>query len=570
VSELHLKFRTTKGSGQVGARSWRSSTMAIAVATLLLAACGGSATPATNGATKAAAGTGTAAAATGSTAVVGLYEEPDTLNPIGGPLMFFAQDVQEVLFRNLFILNPDGSLSPDLATEVPSADNGGISADGLTYTFHLRSDAKWTDGNPVTSQDVYETYRLETNSAVKVASNAGWNDVDTFTVVSPTEFTIKLKKPFQPFLATVFTQTQPGIVPAAAFKGMSPEQVNSAGFNHNPTISDGPYKFVSWQPGASITVTANPDWYGPKPKIQTIVFKIIPNNNTLLTTAQAGGLNVYAGVPIQQLAEVQKIPGNHIFYTNSSLFEMIYTNQRNPALDDVRVRQALEMGIDRQAIVNTLLQGRATLLAADQSPASWGYDKDLQPWPFDPQKAAELLAQAGWTKGSDGILQKGGQKLSLVYSTTAGNTTRESTQRLVQNSLKQLGIDVQIHNYPANALFGTVLPSGQGWDLAEVAYNDQAANPASPQANFGTGGSFNWGKFSDPTLDKLYAEQSTMTSQAQRQPVIFQIERELHDQLPALWLYSPQGISATFHLSGYQPNPWMQDTWNVYDWALTK
>ncbi len=555
---------------------WRSSAGILALSALVLAACGGSTTPSTAGASSSSTTQATASSApsgsssTASTAIVGEFEEPDTLNPIAGPLMFFAQEVQQSLFANLFTLQPNGSLAPDLATEVPTTANGGISANGLTYTLHLRSDAKWTNGQPVTSEDVYVTYQLETNPQVKIASNLGWNDVASFKVVSPTEFQITLKTPDQPFLATVFTQTQPGIVPASVFKGMTAAQVNSSPFGHDPTVTDGPYKFVSWQPGSAITVTANPDWYGSKPKIKTIIFKIIPSTNTLLTTAEANGLNVFAGVPIQNVPQVQKIAGSKLYYANSSLFEMIYTNQRNPILQDVRVRQALEMGINRQAIVTTLLQGKGTLLAADQSPASWGYDPSLQPWPYDPAQAGKLLTQAGWVMGSDGLRHKNGQTLSLVYSTTSGNTTREATQRLVQTWLKQIGVNITIHNYQAAALFGTILPSGSGWDLAEVAYNDQAANPASPQANFGTGGTFNWGKFSDPTLDQLYAQQSTMTSQSQRQPIMFKIEQELHNQLPALWLYSPQGIDATFNMTGYQTNPWMQDTWNVQDWALTK
>ena len=561
----------------MAAWKWRSCAGILALSALVLAACGGAAptsgtaSSASSSSTKAAATSSTAASSSsGGTAIVGEFEEPDTLNPIAGPLMFFAQEVQQSLFANLFTLQPNGSLAPDLATVVPTTANGGISANGLTYTLHLRSDAKWTNGKPVTSEDVYVTYQLETNPKVKVASNLGWNDVASFKTISPTEFQITLKKPDQPFLATVFTQTQPGIVPASVFKGMSAAQVNASPYGHDPTVTDGPYKFVSWQPGAAITVTRNPLWFGTKPKIKTIVFKIIPSTNTLLTTAEANGLNVFAGVPIQNVPQVQKIAGSKLYYANSSLFEMIYTNQRNPILQDVRVRQALEMGINRAAIVKTLLGGRGTLLAADQSPASWGYDPNLKPWPYDPAQAAKLLTQAGWVMGSGGVRQKNGKPLSLVYSTTSGNTTREATQRLVQTWLGKIGVKITIHNYEAAALFGTILPSGQGWDLAEVAYNDQAANPASPQANFGTGGSFNWGKFSDPTLDHLYAEQATMTSQSQRQPVMFQIEKELHTQLPSLWLYSPQSIDSTFNMTGYQPNPWMQDTWNVQDWALTK
>lgn len=211
------------------------------------------------------------------------------------------------------------------------------------------------------------------------------------------------------------------------------------------------------------------------------LFKIIPSTNTLLTTVESGGLNVWAGVPVQDVARIQKVSGAKLQYTHTSLFEMIYTNQRNPILKDQRVRQALEMGINRKAIVSTILSGHASLLAADQSPASWGYDSSLRPWPYDPARAKELLQQAGWKLGSDGYMHKGGQTLQLVSSTTAGNTTREATQRLNQTTLKGIGVKIEIHNHPANALFGSVLPSGTGGTWPRSPTTTKGPTPPRPR-----------------------------------------------------------------------------------------
>lgn len=546
----------------MGVNRWQKAVTALCASSLLLMAGG------TAGAS--AARQAPHKVINGGTATVGLFEEPDTLNPIEGPLMFFAQDVMQALYANLFQIQPNGSLSPLLATTVPSTSNGGISQNGLVYTIHLKHGAKWSNGDPFTARDIWITWKLETNPQVTVASNQGWTDVKNVQILDPYDFKITLFKPYQPLLAVDFTQTMPGIVPYTVFSRMAPAAVNKAAFNHDPTVTNGPFEFQSWVPGASITLVRNPNWVGPKPHLDKIVFKIIPDANTLLTNTQSGGLNVYAGDAVQQVPQLKTIPGAQLHYGNSSLFESLFVNFRNPILRDVRVRQALEMGIDRPQMVTDVIRGTGTLLAADQSVASWGNDPKIQPWPFDIKKAAQLLNEAGWKMSSNGYRYKNGKELELTYITTAGNPARQENQQLSQYTLKQIGVKISIKDVPAVALFGSILPSGQGWDLAEVAYNDQGANPASPEANYETGGAENFGQFSYAPLDALYKKQDVLTTQAQRKPILMQIEQIMHTQLPSLWLYSPQTISTTVNMNGYVLNPWMQDTWNCYAWALTK
>lgn len=500
------------------------------------------------------------------TIIDGLFEEPANLNPIIGPDSY--QSVDASLYRNLFMVNPQDQLVPQMATVVPTVVNGGISKDGLTYTFHLDPKAKWSNGQPFISKDVWVTWKLITNPAVNAVSTLGWSDIKTFQIVNDHEFIIHLKQPEPGFIANAFSRSLPGILPYSVFGKMNPKDVNTASFNHDPTVTNGPYKFVSWSPGASIQVTANQYWNGPKPKTSNIDFKIISDQNTLLTNAKAHAINVWEYSPITLMSQVQSISGAQVYKTVEPAVEIAAVNMRNPILQDVRVRRALELAINRQALVQQVWKGEATLAAADQSNMSWTSNPNLKPYPYDPNESKKLLAEAGWKMGSDGYLHKNGQTFSLVYATTAGNATREATERLVQYWFKQVGIKMTIKNYPANQYFGTVLPSGQGWDLAEFEFGDSPDPASKTQSLFTSSGVQNYGSFQDSTVNQLMSQVAVTVEQSQRQKMMQQVESILHDQLPALWYYYPDELDTTIGISGYQPNPWNSDTWNVYDWQL--
>ncbi len=509
-----------------------------------------------------------AASVTTGTIVDGLEEEPANLNPILSPSETFSEIVDMSLYRNLFMVNPKNQLVPQMATVVPTVKNGGISKDGLVYTIHLDPKAKWSNGQPVTSKDVQITYELIMSPEVNAVSKLGWDDVKSFQIVNDKEFKITLKEPDAAFVQDALASVMPGIIPYSVFGKMNPKDVNTAKFNSDPTVTNGPYKFVSWTPGADIEVTANPYWDGPKPKTKNIDFKIIPDQNTLLTNAKSHSINVWYFDPVQDLDQIKAISGATVHVTKMPVFEMAVVNFKDPVMKDVKVRQAMEMAIDRQAIVQQLYKGNGVLLAADQSSMAWSSNPKLKPYPYDPAQAKQLLTQDGWKMGSDGYFQKNGKDLSITYITTSGNSTREATERLIMFWFKQVGIKMTIKNYPANEYFGSILPSGKGWDLAEFQDQDSSDPPAGPQELFTPTGSADYGSYNNPTVNKLFAEQAVETNAAKRTQMMQQIETIFHDDLPALWYYAPEEIDTSINMTGYVPNPWDVDTWNCYDWAL--
>ncbi len=561
-------------------RNWRTTVGVIAAGFSLVAlsACGGAATPTTGTATQSSTPAASSSSSANSGIITdGLFEEPNHINPILGPGMTFAEIVETSMFRNLFNVNTKGQLLPDLASVVPTTANGGITNNGMTYDIHLNPNANWTNGQPVTCADIVTTWKLDINPKVVTLNTTGWTSIGSITEVNnnPKECKVVLKTPDPAFLQDAFSNAgTPGILPDSVFHQYlsDPASIAKAPFNHDPTVSDGPFMFKSWVPGASITVVANPKWYGPKPKAKEIVYKIIPSQPSLLTAAQAHALNVYYFAPITQLKQLQAISGAKVFFTNGPAWENAAVNMKNPILAHLRVRQALEMAINRQQLVSKVWQGHAVLLGADQPPGTPGASPNVKPWPYDPTKAKQLLGQVLQPMGytfTNGYWEKGGKPLSFVYATTAGNTWREESEQLDQYWLQQVGIKLVIHNYPANAYFGHVLPSKTGWDLGE--YEDSEG--LDPIATFVTdrecNSPSNFASICNKQLDQLVTEASTAPTFAKAMTYIQQAEVIMNQQLYHLWYYDPSGIEVAINMTGYDPNPYVVDTWNVYDWAPT-
>ena len=506
------------------------------------------------------------AAAASGTVTVGVTEEPTTLNPVIPQAGVTNGEVQYSMFRNLFMVTPQDVLKPDLATVVPSVANGGISKNGLVYTFHLRAGLKWSSGQPLTSRDVWETYELETNPKVNPSAGLGWSDIKSFQILSNTEFRITLKQAFAPLLVTIFAG--PGIVPYYIFHNMPAANVTKAAWNSAPTATDGPYMFKSWQSGQAITVVRNPHWYGPAPKSSTIVFKIVPNDNSLLVQAQAGNINVWPDFPVNFVPQLKSVPGAQVHAATGTGWEAPVVNFRNPILRSLQVREALEMSMNRAALVKTLYGKYAQVAVADQAPNSWGFNKALKPWPYDPAKAKELLTEAGWKVGAGGYRYKNGKELSLVWLSFSGDPIRQEIERLVQYWWKGIGVNLTIKNDPANVLFGGLVASGKGWDLFDVESTGAGDPSVLDYALFATKGFLNFGAYSNPTVDTLLTKIQAQPSQAQRAQIFRSVETILHNQLPQLFLFYPEALEATFHITGFTQNPWSSDTWDCWNWQV--
>ncbi len=508
-----------------------------------------------------------------------LAGEPGTLNPILGPSSFFTRIVTNALFSNLFTVTPAGNLVPVLATTVPTVANGGISTNGLVYTIHLRQGLKWSDGAPFTAEDVWETYHLASNSQVNAVLRSGFSDIKQFQILNPYTVRITLAQPFAPFLSMDWATSQPGIIPWHIFKNIPPGKVNTAAYNHDPTATLGPYEFVSWIPGTSITVKANPHWWGPPVKTKTIKFEIMPNQNSILLAAQARSINVYWSAPIEQLAQLRKIAGAHVFVVKSPTWNHIDFNMHNPLFGSAQVRIALAMALDRPAVLKHIWDGAGTLMAADQPPTSWAYDPHVTPYPYNPRKALSMLEAQGFRYvGSypSGTLEKNGTPVTLTFVSVAGVPAVQAEERIYQANLRAVGIAVTLKNYPVATLFGSVLPDGRigsqsgGWDLGEFTWTNRY-DPGVVSAFNLAGSSIpddNFGAFRSHRLDQLFREEQSLVTNSQRRPIFWQIQ-VLEKQLePDIFLYSEPQIDAAINMTGYQPNAIEGDTWNCYEWQL--
>src|SRR5712691_11822220 len=394
-----------------------------------------------------------------------LYEEPDSLLPYASSETF-SNMVDQSLYAPLFVGNSNGAIMPGVATVIPTVANGGISADLKTWTFHMRSGLKWSDGQPYDARDVDFSWRLWTNPKFPAYSTVGINLI-TSADVSPDNLSITfhLKQAFSPFLS-VWTDGLQAPLPAHHFQGVAPDKVVTSPDNLNPSVTSGPFMMKESKPGDHYTVVRNPMYFRASeglPYLDSIVFRIVPNQDTILKDLQAGTIDAAWFLDVTKSIAYQSLPNYKLsFNPNAANFEAMYFNFHNKILGQhPEVRQAMAMAIDHQALIDTARRGQAVPLCTDHGQSyKPGYQANAPCPKFDPAAANALLDQNGWVKGADGVRTKAGMRLEFEYSTTANNLWRTADELIVQSDFKAIGIKLDIQNYQASTFVGSFLTAG--------------------------------------------------------------------------------------------------------------
>ena len=259
------------------------------------------------------------------------------------------------LFDALFRIDPEGVIQPNLAVEVPSQENGGISADGLQWRIRLRDDVRWHDGEPFTAEDVKFTLELITNPDFRAWRTTGHALVRDITVVSPTEITWRMEEAFAPYLSFL---TETFIVPKHILEKEA--DPNAAAFNQAP-VGTGAFKWGQRVAGDHIELVANPDYFGEGPYIEQLIFKYIPDVTVLYTQFKSGDVDLVGQTYItaDNYAEASNLPGRVVTLVPSAAVESIYLNLERPQFKDLAVREALYAAIDRQGDHRRALLRRA-------------------------------------------------------------------------------------------------------------------------------------------------------------------------------------------------------------------
>jgi len=499
---------------------------------------------------------------------VGNSDEPDGLNP-----MFAHTDasnqVDGLIFASLLKYDDNGNFIPDLATEVPSYANGGLSKDGKTITIHMRPGLRWSDGAPLTSKDWMFTYSAVRNPRNNTKALFGWDDIASASAPNDTTIIIHLKQPNSTILGLLaFDGAAYPPLPAHILANLP--DINRAPFNAKP-ISSGPFILQQWNHGASLVFGPNKYYYRGPPHLKKIVWKVIPNVNTLFNELQTHDVDVLIGVNENTIARLPQLPGITVIKKLIANWRHMEFNLLNPILADQRVRLAFAEGVDWKRINDTSYHGYNQLAVSDIFPLSWAAP-NIPRYPYDPQNAKRLLARAGWTMGSDGWLHKGAQTLQLTISTGTNKQENIEAEVQVQSQVKPLGINLQIRNYPVNVLFAPSGPLYSGkydisWTVAINAPDPDNSGLWNSKYVPPHGGDTS--HLSDPIVDRTSLQALLTYDHAARKRLYQQQEERIHQLVPSIFFYWENEYTAVnSDMKNLRPAAFVQDTWNAWDWQI--
>ncbi|MDY7102272.1 MAG: peptide ABC transporter substrate-binding protein [Actinomycetota bacterium] len=410
----------------------------------------------------------------GGTAVVALVQEPGSFN------LFHSKQsgafLNALAIEPLFGLGADGTYEPYLAAEVPTMENGGISPDGLTVTYRLREGITWSDGEPFTAHDMVFTWEATLDEGSRFEPHPAFWSVESLEATDDLTAVATMYEPTPGYLAM-----WRDVLPAHLHEDTA---VTSDDPDAEMPLGTGPFVFDSWQRGDTVTLVRNENyWRDPElPRLDGISLKVTPDHQTAMASFIDGEYDAVYFITSGDLAPLQDAAesGAPIVVEPSErvgAVEWLWLNQTagedpsvpHPVLSDLAIREAIDLGIDRELIIDSVLDGNASVVG--NSLLYLGqYTYDVEPNGYDPDAAAAVLDEAGWEMGPDGVRVRDGVEARLRFTTVSGDQVRELYQQIIQQNLADIGIAVDIENAPSDLLFagytdGGMIASGD-FDIA--------------------------------------------------------------------------------------------------------
>ncbi len=481
----------------------------------------------------------------GGTYIEGIAGAPNIVNPLFNQFNPVDRDLSALIFNGLARADERGVIKPDLASRWD------ISPDGLVYTFTLRSDVTWSDGAPFSAADVvYTVQTIQSSDYPGLTDIASlWRTV-AITEVNPTTVRLQLSEPFAPFLdyATI------GILPSHLLQDISAADLPTAQFSRQP-IGTGPFVLDELAADHAI-LSPNPRYYGSRPYLGSLQFIFYPDHESLLAAYERGEIEGISQVTPELLERARALPALELQSAQLAGMTLVFFNTTQPLFQDRTVRQALLYGMDRQKLIDDILQGQGILGSGPILPNSWAYDESIKKYPYDPQRAADLLTQAGWQDtNDDGVRDKNGEPFAFSLVTNTDDPLRARIAQQLADDWKKIGVAVDVELMPAPALVQEALRPRK-FDAVLFGVTQLPADPDpyalwhSTQTPDKSEAGQNYSGWENPEADDLLQEARRTVDTAQRAELYRQFQMLFMQDVPAAILYYPvytYGIDQRLH-----------------------
>jgi peptide/nickel transport system substrate-binding protein len=503
---------------------------------------------------------------------VALPGSVNTLNPILSTQQVEA--IAEAFATDpLVATDPEGHDVPMLAATVPTLENGGISRDGRTITYHLRRNVVWHDGAPFTSRDVSFTFQAIMNPNTAITTRHGYDIVERVDTPDAYTAVFRLKHPFSPAVHTFFAHSDAPymIIPAHLLSRY--HDLNRVPYNGQP-IGTGPFKVVRWLRGDRIEYVANDRYFLGKPKIRHVIVRFVPDENTIVNEVRAHEVDWFFQATPRSYVQLRALPGvvNHLVPFNG--VDSIIFNTQAPPFDDSRLRRAVGLAIDKRKLVDDVTFGTALPATEDIPSFMWAFNPHAGTSARDLPAAKALLEGAGWLSGPDGVRTSHGKRLVMQLAYRTESVTDRGRGVVIASMLRDAGIDVQLKSYTTALLYGPqatggILASGkyqaglQTW-YAGVDPDDSTQLTCDQRPPRG----YNWSRYCNPAMDAAQRVALSNYDVPTRKRAYATIQQLLADDAPLVYLWWPRQIeTVNDDLHGFRPNG-IVENWNSWEWSI--
>ncbi|MBC5822433.1 MAG: peptide ABC transporter substrate-binding protein [Candidatus Eremiobacteraeota bacterium] len=488
-----------------------------------------------------------------------------------------AGDLSAYLFSYAVRYDAKARPVPDALREIPTFQNGDVSRDGLTLTYKLRPNIYFHDGVQLTCRDLAFSWHAALNPANNNITHEGYRDIASIDCSDPLVAVIHMKRVYAPFLQQLWgVNGNVPILPAHLLQAVNDSKgsFNTAPFQSAP-VGSGPFKFVRWDRGQQVVLSAFDRYFLGKPKLRTVIYRIVPDDSTLVAQTRTHEIDMAARLGNNVWPQARNIGGTVAIASPTFEFDHIDFNLHRPIFADVRVRRALETAIDRKAILDKVAHGNGDLSNTPVSPVlSDFYNPHVAQFTYDPAKARAALDAAGWKVGRDGIRVKNGQRFAFTYGTQTESVTGRAIEAFVQRAWHDVGAAVTVKNAPTAQFFANTTDGvlqGGNYDVAGFAWvaaadpDDSAIYSARNFAPHGQNAMY----WNDPIATKAMDDGLATVDPAKRKAASWREQERFALDVPSIILYfRREPYVYNSDLKGFAPSPVILSFWDPQNYSI--